>query len=280
MNEVEKLLKEPCPNGVEYKPLGSISSIQAGSGFPRQYQGKSEGIPFLKVSDMNHPANQSEMHRAANYVTTEDLTVLKAKVAPAGTVIFPKIGAAIATNKKRILTVESAYDNNVFGVIPDSSLNPRFLLYWLQTVNLSTIASDSGAVPSIRKTDVAKLLVATPPLVVQDKIVEILDTFTELEAELVARRKQYEHYRDALLNFPSEGGKQLSWEILGSLFVVAASVRSIFTHWACQLCTTVRSTQSMVSLPTQLSLTLTPSLLATGRRPSLETSSSRPLRKT
>jgi type I restriction enzyme S subunit len=49
-----------------------------------------------------------------------------------------------------------------------------------------------------------------PPLEIQQKIVEILDKFTlleaELEAELEARRKQYEYYRDKLLKFPDEGG--------------------------------------------------------------------------
>ncbi|MBX7491545.1 hypothetical protein [Helicobacter turcicus] len=39
-----------------------------------------------------------------------------------------------------------------------------------------------------------------PPLEVQNAIVEILDKFTELEKELVARRKQYEYYRNKLLS--------------------------------------------------------------------------------
>ncbi|ERH33416.1 hypothetical protein HMPREF1550_00528 [Actinomyces sp. oral taxon 877 str. F0543] len=47
-----------------------------------------------------------------------------------------------------------------------------------------------------------------PPLEVQREIVRILDQFTaleaELEAELEARRKQYEHYRDRLLSFPEK----------------------------------------------------------------------------
>jgi len=47
----------------------------------------------------------------------------------------------------------------------------------------------------------AKLLIPVPPIEVQREIVKVLDTFTKLEAELEARRRQYQYYRDALLNF-------------------------------------------------------------------------------
>ena len=46
-----------------------------------------------------------------------------------------------------------------------------------------------------------KVIIPVPPLPVQEEIVRILDKFTSLTAELTARRKQYEYYRDALLSF-------------------------------------------------------------------------------
>ncbi len=66
--------------------------------------------------------------------------------------------------------------------------------------------------PYINTRDIAPFRIPVPPLEVQREIVNVLDTFTkleaELEAELEARRRQYQYYRDALLGFefPSSGG--------------------------------------------------------------------------
>ena len=56
-------------------------------------------------------------------------------------------------------------------------------------------------VVDIKVGDIAKIEIPVPPLAIQNEIVNILDKFTELEAELEARRKQYEYYRNKLLNF-------------------------------------------------------------------------------
>ncbi|MFW4196996.1 restriction endonuclease subunit S, partial [Klebsiella sp. 10982] len=140
------------------------------------------------------------------------------KLAPAGSVIFPKIGAAVATNKKRLLSVPSAYDNNVMGLIPGEEISPRFLFFWMQTINLSSLAHDSGAVPSIRKSEMEVLPIPVPPLQIQAEIIRVLDTFTaltaELTAELTARKKQYNYYRDQLLGF-EEG--DVEWKALGEI---------------------------------------------------------------
>lgn len=191
-------------------PIGEVAEVRSGWGFPKSYQGqKARGIPFYKVSDMNLAGNETEMRNANNYVHKKTLKELGVNLAPAGTVVFPKIGAAIATNKKRILSIESAYDNNVMGIIPEPKIESRFLLYWMQQVDLSQLAHQSGAVPSIRKTEMEKLEVPLPTLEEQRRIVSILDKFDSLvndlsiglPAELAARRKQYEYYRDRLLTF-------------------------------------------------------------------------------
>src|SRR5699024_8963991 len=138
---------------------------------------------------------------------------LKISPAPCGTVIFPKIGAAVATNKKRLLVSTAAYDNNVMGLIPGPKLHSSFLLYWMQTIDLAKIANDSGAVPSIRKSQMQVVLIPVPPLEVQREIVRILDTFSnleaELEAELEARKQQYKYYRSILVT-NSQVGDRLS----------------------------------------------------------------------
>ena len=62
-----------------------------------------------------------------------------------------------------------------------------------------------GSIPAINKSDVEKIQIPIPPLPIQQEIVRILDNFTkleaELEAELEARKKQYDYYRNKLLAF-------------------------------------------------------------------------------
>jgi len=191
-------------------PMAEVAEIRSGWGFPNAYQGQTEGTyPFYKVSDMNLAGNETLMTAANNFIDEVTARKLGVTPAPAGTVIFPKIGAAVATNKKRLLSMRSAYDNNVMGLIPGDQLNPRFLFFWMQTVDLTKLAHDSGAVPSIRKSEMETLQVPVPPLEEQERIVAILDKFDSLvndlssglPAEIKARRQQYEHYRNRLLTF-------------------------------------------------------------------------------
>jgi type I restriction enzyme S subunit len=155
--------------------LGTVADVVSGFGFPRDYQGdKTSVIPFFKVGDMNLPENSREMRKWTNTVSVDVLNRLKARAFPSGTVIFPKIGAAIATGKKRILTCDSTFDNNVMGLVPTKLVDPRFLYYWSLTFDF-TMISYIGPVPSIRKTTVESLEFPLPPLSEQRRIVEILD---------------------------------------------------------------------------------------------------------
>jgi len=224
---------------VPLKPLDAVTEVRSGWGFPHAHQGKSVGdYPFYKVSDMNLPGNKLVMGAANNYVDAAAARKLGVTPAPAGTVIFPKIGAAVATNKKRLLSVASAYDNNVMGLVPGEELVPRYLLYWMQTLDLTRISNDSGAVPSIRKSEMQAVHIPVPTLEVQRAIVSILDQFaqleaeleTELEAELEARRRQFLHYRERLLTIGHIQSRRMRLEELFDLragrFVSASDIVS------------------------------------------------------
>ena len=208
---LKRLFEFPSICMAEWTTLGSVAEIRSGWGFPKSEQGNAtEGIPFYKVSDMNRSGNEIAMSTASNYVDKATIKRLHVKPAPIGTVVFPKIGAALRTNKKRLLSCVAAYDNNVMGLIPTPLVECRYLYYWMQLVNLSSIANDSGAVPSIRKSEMEKIRFPLLPLEEQSQIADTLDNFSiivndltsGLPAEIEARRKQYEYYRDRLLTFP------------------------------------------------------------------------------
>lgn len=142
--------------------LGSICSISGGFGFPHAYQGrKTEKYPFYKVSDMNTSGNEVYMKSHNHSVSDEDVKKLKLKIYPAGTIIFPKIGAAIATNKKRILSVPSTVDNNVMVLVPNKGVSSEYLYNYLLNFDLRDW-SNKAALPSIRKSDVEKTIVPLP----------------------------------------------------------------------------------------------------------------------
>ena len=196
---------------VEWATLGEVAEVRSGWGFPNIYQGNPEGqYPFYKVSDMNTSGNETAMNKANNYIDINLVKKLGIKLAPVGTVVFPKIGAAVATNKKRFLSTPAAYDNNIMGLISKVKVIDKFLYYWMQTIDLSMLANDSGAVPSIRKSEMESVLIPIPPLETQQCIVAILDKFDTLTTsltdglprEIALRQKQYAYYRDLLLSFP------------------------------------------------------------------------------
>lgn len=208
--QINKLITELCPNGVKYQPLKNVCEVRSGWGFPNSEQGLTEGeLPFYKVSDMNKFGNGTVMTLANNYISKATAKKLGCSPAPAGTIIFPKIGAAIGTNKKRVLSTISCYDNNVVGLIPNNLIRSKFLFYIMDSINLMQFADYSGAMPSIRKTTLEKYKIPVPPLPIQEEIVRILDRFdalcndlaSGLPAEIEARKKQYEYYRDKLLTF-------------------------------------------------------------------------------
>jgi type I restriction enzyme M protein len=167
--------------------INEVAAVESGFGFPLDYQGKvNEEIPFLKVSDMNLPGNEKQIVSWNHSVSRKVLRDLKGEAYPKGTVIFPKIGAAIATNKKRILSRDSTYDNNVMGIVPNTErLLPDFLHTYLLSFDLSRWASESQP-PSMRKTTVEAQEIPLPPLATQRAIV------AELEAEqaLVAANRE------------------------------------------------------------------------------------------
>jgi type I restriction enzyme M protein len=172
-------------------PINEVAAVESGYGFPLDYQGKTdEEIPFLKVSDMNLPGNEKEIIAWNHSVSRKVLRELKAEAYPKGTVIFPKIGAAIGTNKKRILTRDSTYDNNVMGIVPDAErLLPDFLHTYLLAFDLSRWASESQP-PSMRKTTVEAHEIPLPPLETQQQIVAEIEAEQALVAanrELIAR---------------------------------------------------------------------------------------------
>lgn len=100
-------------------------------------------------------------------------------------------------------------DTIFYTEIDQLKIVPKYLYYALHVQNLSELNTASG-VPSLTQTVLKRVRIPLPPLAEQERIVKILDKFdalvndisSGLPAEIEARRKQYEYYRDRLLTFP------------------------------------------------------------------------------
>ena len=137
--------------------LGEIVDIVSGS-TPKdlnEYLG-SGLFQFYKVSDMNLEDNKVEMKSSNHLISEQNIKKLKLKVYPEGTIIFPKRGGAILTNKKRMLSKPSSFDLNLMGVLPNENINKYFLYYWFLKLDLSKIY-DGSSVPQINNKNIYPL---------------------------------------------------------------------------------------------------------------------------
>jgi type I restriction enzyme S subunit len=157
--------------------LGEVAQLASGQ-TPRglidlPIDDSEEAVPFYKVGDMNI-GDGRHMSASRLSFSRRDLMGVGVRVRPAGTVLMPKRGGAIATNKKRILTTEAAYDLNTMGLVPGELVDPHYLWYWLQGVDLAKLA-DGSNVPQINKTDLEPLLIPVPPRHQQTALIAELD---------------------------------------------------------------------------------------------------------
>lgn len=168
----------------------------------------SGNIPFYKVSDMNLPGNQIEMKCSKLVLNDNDIKKLKIKIHPKGTVIFPKRGGAILTNKKRILSKDAAFDLNLMGVIPNENYISKYLFYFFQLQDLGKIC-DGSAVPQINNKNISPLNLPKYSLKEQNQIVEEIETrlsvCDNVLSTIEANLEKSESLRQSILKRAFEG---------------------------------------------------------------------------
>ena len=149
---------------------------------------KNDKIPFFKVADMNHPDNSLFMTFSELNLNEQEMSDLKLKKYGEDTIIFPKRGGAILTNKKRIISKPSCFDLNIMGIQP-IDIPSKFVYYWLLNIDLASL-SDGSNVPQINHGDVNPLPIPIPTKEEIDEIIKIFDNhFSVNEQALVYLQK-------------------------------------------------------------------------------------------
>jgi len=208
-----KMFGDPATNPMRWPivELRRLGKPHSGGAFPRSEQGHEAGeVAFIKVSDMNLPGNGWEIRSANNWVAAATLDRLKVRPAPAGTTVFPKIGAAIATNKKRLLTRETAFDNNVIGVVPTHSDWSAYLFGFFQLFDLNALAR-STAVPSIKSSELARLPIPKPERALARTFANHLRALSESKSAGECADNAIEGLRSALFQRAFSGDLTARW---------------------------------------------------------------------
>lgn len=208
MSKLQDLIQKLCPEGVEFKRLGEVCEIYTGGEPPKDtIKGNAK--------DVEHPypvwANGKDVYGySSTYKINKDATVISSIGANTGAIYFRR---AYFTPTIRLKVL----------VPKDNNLISKYLYYYLSTV---AFVVKSSSVPNMNANEVRKLEIPLPPLEVQNEIVRILDAFTsyaaELQAELQARKEQYEYYRNKLLTF-DENDESVKWMTLGEVSVNVCS---------------------------------------------------------
>lgn len=206
MSRLEELIQEYCPDGVKYKRLNEVCTYV-------DYRGKTpkkvdSGV-FL-ITAKNIRRGYIDYEASKEYIAAEDYDdVMKRGTARLGDILITTeapCGNAAIVDRENI-----ALAQRVIKYRCNNDMNPNFLLHVILGTEFQkklSRASTGGTVKGIKGSKLHLLEVPVPPLPVQQEIVRILDSFTELtaelQAELQARKKQYEYYRDELLTPKNE----------------------------------------------------------------------------
>ena len=189
MSKLQELIQRLCPDGVEYKKLGEIAEVGTGSSDKKDANANGS-YPFFVRSKI------VERHNCFEY--NEEAVIIPGEGGIGE--IFHYIKGPYALHQ-RVYRIH----------FTSSSVNTRFAYYYLFAHFKAFIMKKavSATVTSIRKPMIETFPLAVPPLEVQEEIVKILDRFAvyaaELQAELQARKEQYEYYRNLLLTFNPAG---------------------------------------------------------------------------
>jgi type I restriction enzyme S subunit len=167
------------------RALGEVALVQGGKtpnkldAYLADNPRSDRSVPFYKVGDMNAGATLST---ARTLLAPDELQVLGIVSVPTGTVVFPKAGGAIATNKKRTVTVPGPVDLNCMAVTAGPEIEALYLRLWFESFDLTSIA-DGSVLPQISKRRASELQVPLPPLDEQRRIVDLLeDHLSRLQA--------------------------------------------------------------------------------------------------
>lgn len=208
MSNLEELIERLCPDGVEYKTLGDVATISRGGNFQKK-DFTEQGKPCIHYGQIY---TRYVLFTDKTLTFINDECFAKQKYAEPNDIIMAVTSENIEDICKCVawLGTEKVAVSGHSAII-HHSLDPKYLAYFFHSqhfFNQKRRLAHGTKVMEVTPDTLKSIQLPVPPLEVQREIVRILDNFTflttELAAELAARQKQYEYYRDKLLTPKAE----------------------------------------------------------------------------
>ena len=225
MSKIEDLIRQFCPDGVEWRTIESLTkSICSGLNPRRNFSLNVKGADcnYLTVKEMT--SGKIVFSDKTDKITKEAVGIIQNRSRlEFGDILLSGIGTIGRVAIVDIPVGDWNCSESVLLLKADQTLIlPKYLKYILEGNEVQVYFNNhatGSTLKGIRQKDLRSLEIPLPPLPVQEAIVNILDRFTvyaaELQAELQARQQQYNYYRDTLLSF--EGRDDVQWKKLGEV---------------------------------------------------------------
>ena len=191
MTYIDEMIKELCPDGVEWKELGKVCVVKTGQSVNKTFIQNNSG-DYPVINSGKEPLGYVDV-----FNTEDDPIGITSRGAGVGYVSWNE-GKYFRGNLNYSATVKDS-----------EKLLPRYLYYFLKnnSKKIEELCTFDG-IPALNKSKLENLNIAIPHEDIQKEIVKILDKFTdyvtELTAELTFRQKQYEYYREAIIGFKTQ----------------------------------------------------------------------------
>ena len=210
MTNLETLIQELCPDGVEFVKLGDVLDYEQPTKYIvkcKDYQ--NEGMPVLT-------AGQTFI---LGYTDETNGIFEASKENPV--IIFDDFTTSFHWVDFNFKVKSSAM--KMLRVLSEREVSFRFVYYAMKCIKYQTLEHSRQWISKY-----SQIEIPLPPIEVQTEIVRILDKFTSLEAELEAeldcRKRQYEYYRDKLLSFENVGGQEVEWKKMSEVCLKTSKI--------------------------------------------------------
>lgn len=201
MSHIDDLIAEHCPDGVEFKELGDVGEFVRGSGLQKK-DFVDEGFPCIHYGQI-YTYYGTSTATTKSFISPELASRLKR--AETGDLVV----TTTSENIEDVCTAVAWMGSTPIAIgghscVYKHTLDPLYAAYYFQTEGFEIQKRKfvtGTKVKDIKVSSIGRIRIPVPPLEVQREIVAVLTKMESLEAELEARRKQYEYYRDSLLTF-------------------------------------------------------------------------------
>ena len=189
------------PQGWRWVKLGNVARVFSGSSAPQGNDFFCEsGKPFVRVSDLSNCNAKGVIEKTRDYLSEKALSECSLVNAPKDTIVFPKSGAAIATNKRAILGMDAFIVGHLIALTAKPEMVMMKWLYFAMRQIDMMEHSDNTGYPSLKKSVVEDIEIPIPSLAEQRRIVGVLE---EKMAAVEKARTAAEAELEAIAALPS-----------------------------------------------------------------------------